>query len=204
MLRGAENWTKLSRKKFQTSSCSPSKLQRKMFLDAVIQFLSRVQIHKEIRCPWRGNLNTNTHFISTHQVWKLRFYFVVSTCLRSVCCGISISSICCSWAWTIKASLMSSEVQRSKGTGTTWSGGDDGIKVDSCRKSSWSQMLPIESSNSGDKENLSGRLLKHVGRLVISDGEEVWRPLLAPCGAIQMKGKNKIQIKFRLFKSFEF
>lgn len=40
-------------------------------------------------------------------------------------------------------------------------------------KSSWSRMLPTESSNSGNKEKLSGMLLKHVGSLGLSDGEEV-------------------------------
>lgn len=45
-------------------SCSPSKLQRKMSLDAVIELLSWVQLNKEVRCPWRGNLNTNTFYIN--------------------------------------------------------------------------------------------------------------------------------------------
>lgn len=44
------------------------------------------------------------------------------TCARSECSGISNSSICCSCACVIKASLMSSEVQRSRGTGMTWRG----------------------------------------------------------------------------------
>lgn len=32
-----------------------------MFLDAVEEFLSRVQLHVEVRRPWRSNLNTHTH-----------------------------------------------------------------------------------------------------------------------------------------------
>lgn len=45
---------------------------------------------------------------------------LVCTCLRSVWAGISISSICCSSACVMKASLMSSVLHFSIGTGTAW------------------------------------------------------------------------------------
>lgn len=45
---------------------------------------------------------------------------MVCTCLRSVWAGISISSICCSSACVMNASLMSSVLHFSMGTGTTW------------------------------------------------------------------------------------
>lgn len=61
---------------------------------------------------------------------KPDFYFSLNitlpscfTCLMSECSGISNSSICCSCAWVMKASLMSSVAQRLSGTGMTWGWG---------------------------------------------------------------------------------
>lgn len=73
--------------------------------------------------PWGSASNSLTppHRVTSEGKWRGEMW--PHTCAISECSGISNSSICCSCACVIKASLMSSEVQRSSGTGITWEGG---------------------------------------------------------------------------------
>jgi hypothetical protein len=41
----------------------PAKLQREVFLNAVEEFLSRVQLYVEVRCPWRSNLIEKKYYL---------------------------------------------------------------------------------------------------------------------------------------------